>query len=105
MTSCSLFTYPACTGSLNFGARCLCYAIVQLARILPGDPEIVLRLPSIFAFLLLILAALLFLRRSLGLRAGVAAALPISLSPFREFGYEARPYGLLAGMVAMAAVA
>jgi len=83
----------------------LYYAIVQLARTLPGDPEILLRLPSIFAFLLLILAAFLFLRRSLGSQAGVAAALLISLSPFREFGYEARPYALLAGMVALAAVA
>jgi 4-amino-4-deoxy-L-arabinose transferase-like glycosyltransferase len=81
------------------------YALVQIARTLPGPPEILLRLPSILALLAVMLAAFLFLRRSLGPHAGVAGALLISLSPFREYGYEARSYAVLVGMLALAAVA
>jgi hypothetical protein len=103
-----LHPFPRLLDALAAGADALppaYYAIVQLARILPGPPEIVLRLPSILAFLSTMLAAFLFLRKSLGPAAGLAGALLISLSPLREFGYEARSYALLVGFLAMAAVA
>jgi hypothetical protein len=80
------------------------YVLVQLARRLPGDPLVTLRLPSIFGYLISLLGVYWFARRKLPPFAGLAAVLLITLSPFREYALEARPYSLLVGFLAISAV-
>ena len=104
----NLHPFPQLYRALEAGADAMppaYYAIVQLVRVLPGSPEILLRLPSILALLATMLAGFLFLRKSLGPQAGVAGALLISLSPFREYGYEARSYAVMVGLAGIAALA
>jgi len=78
--------------------------LVQLARKLPGDPHVTLRLPSILGYILSLLGVYLFSRKKLPAFAGLTAVLLITLSPFREYALEARPYSLLVGFLAMSAV-
>ena len=49
------------------------YVFVQLARILPGDPHVTLRLPSILGYLLTLLGVYWFARKRLPAFAGLAA--------------------------------
>jgi hypothetical protein len=78
--------------------------LVHLARELPGDPLVTLRLPSILGYLLTLLGVYWFARRKLPGIAGLAAVLLITLSPFRAFALEARSYSLLVGFLAISAV-
>ncbi len=80
------------------------YSFVRLARMLPGDPHVLVRLPSIFGYLLTLLGVYLFTRKKLPAPAGLAAALLVALSPFREYALEARSYALLVGFLAIASV-
>jgi hypothetical protein len=80
------------------------YVLVQLARRLPGDPLVTLRLPSILGYLLSLLGVYWFVRRAMPAVAGLAAVLLITLSPFREYALEARSYTLLVGFLAISAV-
>jgi hypothetical protein len=80
------------------------YILVQLARRLPGDPLVTLRLPSILGYLISLLGVYWFARRKLPAFAGLAAVLLITLSPFREYALEARSYSLLVGFLAISAV-
>jgi hypothetical protein len=80
------------------------YLLVRVARILPGDPLITLRLPSVLGYLLTLLGVYLFARKRLSAFAGLAAVLLITLSPFRPYAVEARSYTLLVGFLAIAAV-
>jgi hypothetical protein len=79
------------------------YGIVQLARILPGDPHVILRLPSILGYLLTLLGVYWFARKRLSVFTSLTAALLISLSPFRSGALEARSYTLLVGFLAISA--
>ena len=79
------------------------YVLVQLARILPGDPRITLRLPSILGYILSLLGVYWFARKRLPVSAGLTAALLITLSPFREYALVSRPYSLLVGFLAISA--
>jgi Dolichyl-phosphate-mannose-protein mannosyltransferase len=80
------------------------YAIVQLSRMLPGDPHITLRLPSILGYILALLAIYKFARKRLSVLAGLTAMLLLALSPFRAYALEARSYSLLVGVLAISAV-
>jgi hypothetical protein len=80
------------------------YVIVRLARIIPGNPLVTLRLPSIFGYILTLLGVYWFARKRLSVLAGLTAVLLISLSSFRGYAVEARPYALLVGFLTIAAV-
>ena len=80
------------------------YMIVRLARMIPGDPHVILRLPSIIGYLLTLLGVYWFARRRLPAAAGLAAVILVTLSHFREYAIEARSYALLVGFLAIAAV-
>lgn len=80
------------------------YAIVGVARMLPGDPHVTLRLPSIAGYLLTLLAVYRFARKRLPVLTGATAVLLVTLSPFRAYALEARSYTLLVGCLAIAAV-
>jgi hypothetical protein len=70
----------------------------------PGDPHVTLRLPSILGYILSLLGVYWFARKRLPLSAGLAAVVLITLSPFRWYALEARPYALLTGFLAISAV-
>ena len=76
------------------------YAIMQLTRLLPGDPEAILRLPSVVGYALTLFAVYSFARTRWTPLAGLAAVMLIMLTPFRQYGIEARSYALLVGCVA-----
>jgi hypothetical protein len=80
------------------------YLLVRVARILPGDPHITLRLPSVVGYLLALLGVYWFARKRLPAFAGLAAVFLITLSPFRGYALEARSYSLLVGFLAISAV-
>ena len=80
------------------------YVLVQLARILPGDPHVTLRLPSILGYILSLLGVYWFARKRLPVSAGLTTVVLITLSPFRGFALEARSYALLVGFLAISAV-
>jgi hypothetical protein len=80
------------------------YLLVRVARVLPGDPYITLRLPSILGYLLTLLGVYWFARKRLPAVAGLAAVFLITLSPFRKYALEARPYSLWVGFLAISAV-
>ncbi len=79
------------------------YAIAQLGRMLPGDPLVTLRLPSIVGYLMTLLGAYWFVRKSFPVSAAFAAVVLITLSPFREYALEARSYTLVVGFLAASA--
>ncbi len=80
------------------------YLLVRVARILPGDPHVTLRLPSILGYLMTLLGVYWFVRKRLPAFAGLAAVFLITLSPFRGYALEARSYSLLVGFLAISAV-
>ena len=77
------------------------YAIVKLARMLPLDPHVTLRVPSIACYLLTLIGVYCFARKRLAVLPAAVAVLLLSLSPFRAFALEARSYALLVGFVAI----
>jgi hypothetical protein len=79
------------------------YLVVQLARKLPVDPHVALRLPSILGYILTLGGVYFFTRRRLSGAAALAAVLFISLTPFRIYALEGRSYALLVGFLAIAA--
>ena len=80
------------------------YLLVRVARILPGDPHVTLRLPSVLGYLMVLFGVYWFARKRLPAFAGLAAVFLITLSPFREYALEARSYSLLVGFLAISAV-
>jgi uncharacterized membrane protein len=80
------------------------YAMVQLARMAPGDPHLILRLPSLLGYTLTLLGAYWFTSKRMPAITGLAAVLLLTLSPFRAYAVEARSYALLVGFLAIAAV-
>jgi hypothetical protein len=79
------------------------YLIMRLARMLPGDPFVTFRLPSILGYVLTLAGVYWFARRRLPVSAGVTAALLIALSPFRDYAVDARCYSMLVGLLAVSA--
>ena len=73
------------------------YIIIRLARMIPGDPHIILRLPSIFGYIMTLLGVYWFAQKRLPAAAGLAAVVLMTLSHFREYAIEARSYALLVG--------
>ncbi len=80
------------------------YAFILLARNLSGKAELVLRLPSIAGYVLALLGVYWFAARRVQPAFAAIATLLLALSPFRDFALQARPYTLLVGFLAMAAV-
>ncbi len=80
------------------------YSIAELASRLPGDPHVTLRLPSILGYLLALTGIYIFVGKRLPPLAGITAVLLLTLSPFRAYAIEARPYALLIGLLTLAAV-
>ena len=80
------------------------YAIVRLARMLPGDPHVTLRLPSILGYMLTLAGVYWFARKRLPVYAALTAVVLVTLSPFRWYAVEARSYALLVGFLAISAV-
>jgi hypothetical protein len=81
----------------------LYYIIVVLGRMLPGDPLVTLRLPSILGYLLTLLGVYWFVTKRLPISAGFVAILLIALSPLRYYALEGRPYALTVGFLAISA--
>lgn len=80
------------------------YIFVREARMLPFDPHVTLLMPSIFGYLLALLGVYSFTTKRLPPIAGLIAVVLITLSPFRAYALEARPYSLLIGFLAISAV-
>jgi hypothetical protein len=80
------------------------YAVVQLARILPLDPHIAVRLPSILGYILTIVAVFCFVKRRVPPLTALTVILLLTLSPFRVYATEARSYSLLVGSLAASAL-
>lgn len=80
------------------------YALIQFARRLPGDPHVILRLPSLAGYAFTLVSVYCFVRRRLPAISALAAVLVISLTPFRSFAIEARSYSLMVGFFAIAAM-
>jgi uncharacterized membrane protein len=80
------------------------YLIARAANMLPGDPLVTLRLPSILGYLMTLLGVYWFVQKRLPAIAGLAAVILIALSPLRAFALDARPYALLVGFFAISAV-
>jgi hypothetical protein len=78
------------------------YLLVRFARSLPGDPHLALRLASILGYVQTMLGVYWFSRKRLSVSASLAGAILLSLSTFRGYAVEARPYALVAGFVAVA---
>jgi len=81
------------------------YMLVRLARMLPGDPLLTLRLPSIFGYLLCLLGIYWFATKKLPVLAGLMAVILITLSPFRGYAIETRSYALMMGFIALSLAA
>ena len=79
------------------------YALMHFVGMLPGDPHVILRLPSILGYVLSLLGVYWFARRRVPPVSALAAVALISLSPFRAYAIEARPYALLVGFLAISA--
>lgn len=80
------------------------YFLNQLVTHLTVDPHIAWRLPSLLGWILALWAVYLFAATAAGRSAGLAAALLLALTNASSYAYEARPYALLVGVVALAAV-
>ena len=81
------------------------YIVVRLARMLPFEPNVTLRLPSIVGYLLTLAACFRFVQRKSSSEAASLAALLITVTPLRVYAVEARPYALVVGLIAVAVVA
>ena len=79
------------------------HAMIQLASMLPGDPLVTFRLPSILGYILTLLGIYWFVCKRFPTVAGLAAVLLVTLSPFRGYALEARSYALLVGSLAISA--
>lgn len=78
------------------------YLVIRLARMLPIDPLIAMRVPSILGYLLSLLGVYWFVTRKLPEVAGLTAVLLMTLSSLRWYATEARAYALLVGLLAVA---
>jgi hypothetical protein len=79
------------------------YGLVLLARTIPGDPHVILRLVSIFGYLFALIGVYFFVSKRYSPVAGLIGVLLLTLTPFRAYAIEARCYGILVGLLAVAA--
>ena len=83
----------------------LFYLIERAAAALALKPEIALRLPSIFAFLCILLCVFLFVKRRSGaMYALLSTSVLLITVLFDTYAVEARPYSLLVACIAFALV-
>src|SRR5579863_8830728 len=80
------------------------YLMVQMARMLPLDPHVGIRVPSVFGYIVTLLGIYWFARKRLPAFAGLAAVILVTLSPFRDTARDARCYTLLVGFLTLSAV-
>jgi hypothetical protein len=85
--------------SMSFGY----YLVARLARMLPVDPLIAMRLPSILGYLMGLIGVYWFIARKLPAVAGLAAVLLMTLTSYRWYATEARSYALMVGFLAISA--
>jgi hypothetical protein len=71
------------------------YIVRHFALLVPGPPELVLRIPSILALYLVSLAVFVYAKSAHSPLAGVCALTFFALSPAINFSIEARGYALL----------
>jgi len=79
------------------------YLLIRLVRKLRGDPHIAFRLPSIATYILSLLGVYWFAIREVPASAALTAVILMTLSPFRRYALQARPYSLLVGFLAISA--
>ncbi|MGJ5818411.1 hypothetical protein [Paludibaculum fermentans] len=79
------------------------YRINAIIAALPLEDHIRWRAPELLGWLLALVGVYLFVCPVNGRAAGVAAALLLSLTPVSAYAWEARPYALLVGVLALAA--
>src|SRR5262249_18166535 len=79
------------------------YILLRIAGAVPGDPHLILRLPSILGYVLTLLGVYWFARKRVPANGSLIAMLLITLSPFRHYALEARSYALLVGFLAVSA--
>ena len=79
------------------------YLLVRSARLIPADPRLTLRLPSMVGYLLVLIGVYWFARKLSSPIVGLTAAFLMTLSPLREYALEARSYCLLVGFLSIAA--
>jgi len=80
------------------------YWMTSLPAALPINPHLAYRLPALAGWCLALICVYLFISRRLGAVSGLCGALLLALSPVAMYASEARPYGLLLGLTALAAV-
>lgn len=80
------------------------YWITALAGRLPLDDHIRWRIPSLLGWLFALGGVHLFVATICGPSAGLAAVLLLALTPVSAYAWETRPYALLLGVLAWAAV-
>jgi len=80
------------------------YEVTKLFLHLPFPEHIAWRLPALIGFGLALTCVFLFVRRNNGDSAGLLAAALLAMTQAAWYSAEARPYGLLLGPTALAAV-
>ncbi len=80
----------------------LYYLSVRAIRLILGDSLLSLRTPSILGFIFGSFFIYKFTYRCFGVLYGLLAVSALSLSVAFDYGYEARPYGLVLGLAAFA---
>ena len=77
------------------------YLLVRACLHLLGTHALVLRLPALLGVALAIVCGYVFVARRFGTAAGLVTAVLAVFSPMSDYGVEARPYGLLLGLVGL----
>src|SRR5512135_3068700 len=80
------------------------FVLAFLARAAFGLGPVAIRLPAILGFGVALLALFAFVHRLGGRTAAVAASAALALSGAYPYAYEARPYGMVLGLSAVALV-
>ncbi|MBN9660170.1 MAG: glycosyltransferase family 39 protein [Acidobacteria bacterium] len=86
------------------GAPPAFYWITSLLAWLPINPHLAYRLPAVAGWGLALIGVYVFLSRRLGSMLGLCGSLLLALSPVAMYATEARPYGLMLGLTAFAAI-
>jgi hypothetical protein len=90
--------YPICLDPVFY------HAVVHSAISLFGSSALVIRLPSLFGFLLMQVCLFVFVRRIASERAAIFALAFPALTLTLQYSAQARPYGLLLGLFALTMV-
>jgi len=99
---------PAIVESLRSGADNnppLFYVVSKFSRALMPDDHLGYRLPSILGLVLVVLSLYGVLSKRVCRTSALAGACYVLCTPLAPYAYEARPYALLAGLIATAILA